>query len=110
MFVDNKSVKACVCGEGQTRKILGAGGSLMMVEVTFAKGAVGTVHSHPHEQVSYVVRGSFEFNLDGDKRTIMAGDSVYVPSNVKHGVMAFEEGSVIVDVFTPQREDFLNNK
>ncbi len=107
MFVKNNSLEPTVCGEGVTRKILGTGGTMMMVEVTFKKGSVGTVHTHPHEQVSYISKGSFEFNLDGDKQVIKTGDSVYIPPNIPHGVTALEEDSIIVDVFTPQREDFL---
>lgn len=107
MFAFQRDIKDTKCGEGVTRKILGSGGNLMLVEVKFAKGAVGEVHTHIHEQVSYIVEGAFEFHFDGDKKVLQKGDSVYVPSNVPHGVVALEENSVIVDVFTPQREDFL---
>lgn len=107
MFVKNESLEPDVCGEGVTRKILGRGGRMMMVEVTFKKGAIGIVHTHPHEQVSYIAKGSFEFDLNGNKQVIKTGDSVYIPSDEPHGVVALEEDSVIVDVFTPQREDFL---
>lgn len=79
----------------------------MMVEVTFKKGAEGEVHSHLHEQVSYVSSGSFEFNLDGDRQIVKRGDSIYIPSNTPHGAFAIEDESIIIDVFTPQREDFL---
>lgn len=107
MFYLGKETEAVYAGEGATRKLLGRGGSLMMTEVCFNKDAIGDVHSHPHEQVSYIVQGSFEFNLDGKIQTIIKGDSIYIPSNTKHGVKALEENSVILDVFTPQREDFL---
>jgi len=79
----------------------------MMVEVTFKKGAIGELHSHPHEQVSYIANGSFEFNINENKQIIKKGDSIYIPSNEPHSALALEEGSIIVDIFTPQREDFL---
>ena len=78
----------------------------MAVEVSFQKGSIGEVHAHPHEQVSYVLKGSFEFELDGKKEIIKAGDSYYVLPGLMHGVVALED-SVILDIFTPQREDFL---
>ena len=106
MIVKNNSVKKENLGGGVGRKILARGGKLMMVEVCFEKGGIGVVHTHPHEQISYVHKGSFEFELDGKKEIVRAGDTIYVPSNIPHGVVALEE-SVIVDIFTPQREDFL---
>ena len=67
---------------------------------------MGALHSHPHEQVGYVVSGSVDLTFDGQVQTLKAGDSYYVPSGIVHGVLALED-TVIVDVFTPQREDFL---
>ena len=94
---------------GITRRILARGGSIMGVEVTFKKGAVGAVHQHVHEQVSYIVSGSFEYTADGVVYQLKAGDSYYVPKNVLHGAVALED-SVILDIFTPQREDFLEKE
>ena len=107
MFVQGQTVEVTETGEGVTRKILGTGGTLMMTEVTFKKDAVGAMHSHPHEQVSYIVHGSFAFTLGSETQILRQGDSVYIPSNVEHGVVALEDRSIILDVFTPQREDFL---
>lgn len=78
----------------------------MMVEVTFQKDAVGSLHRHIHEQVSYIAKGSFEFIIEGEKQLVQRGDSLYIPSNAEHGCHAPED-SIIVDVFTPQRKDFL---
>jgi len=105
--VKNESVKSTACGTGVTRKILGRGGKLMMVEVTFKGGAIGALHSHPHEQVSYIANGSFEFDINENKQVVKKGDSIYIPTNEPHSALALEEGSIIVDIFTPQREEFL---
>ncbi|NMO97042.1 cupin domain-containing protein [Paenibacillus lemnae] len=94
---------------GVKRCILNAEGSLMMMEVHFAKGAEGYEHSHPHEQMSYCLRGSFEFRIDGKAYTISAGDSIAIPSQAKHGVTALEEDSALLDAFTPIREDLLKS-
>ena len=91
---------------GITRRILARGGNMMGVEASFEKGAVGAVHQHEHEQVSYIVSGSFEYVADGIKYTLKAGDSYYVAPNVPHGATALED-AVILYIFTPQREDFL---
>ena len=110
MFVKNQFIKPVQAGDGVNRKLLAADGSLMMTEVCFQEGAVGVIHSHPHEQVSYIVSGSFEFNLNGMKQVIQIGDSVYVPTDIPHGVIALEDNSIILDIFTPQRQDFLLNE
>lgn len=91
---------------GVTRRVLAHAPNLMAVEVTFEKGAVGAVHRHPHEQATYVVSGAFTYEEDGKTCSIAAGDSYYVAPNVAHGVVCLEPG-VLLDIFTPQREDFL---
>jgi quercetin dioxygenase-like cupin family protein len=92
---------------GVRRRILQAQGRLMLMEVRFAAGAAGYEHSHVHEQISYCIAGRFEYSLDGRTHVLVTGDSIYVPSNARHGAKALEAGSLI-DVFTPVREDLLN--
>ena len=107
MIIKNKSIEPKQLEEKVSRKILGTCGSLMMVEVAFEKGGVGKVHAHEgHEQVSYIVKGSFEIVVGEEKKVVSAGDSFYAGLDVPHGVTALED-SIILDVFTPIREDFL---
>lgn len=106
MVIEFDSVNPTSPEPGVTRRIIARGGKLMAVHVAFKKGAVGSIHKHTHEQVSYIVSGSFEYYEGGEKHIIKAGDSYFVPSDVEHGVVALED-SVILDIFTPQREDFL---
>ena len=89
-----------------SRKIRAASGSLMMVEVFFEAGACGAEHRHVHEQVSYCLSGEFVFAINGETSTIRAGDSLYVPSSALHGTTCIVEGRLL-DIFTPQREDFI---
>jgi quercetin dioxygenase-like cupin family protein len=92
--------------QGVSRKILGYDDALMMVVVKFEPGAIGALHHHPHRQVTYVAAGRFDAEIDGAKRTIKAGDCFFVAPELEHGVVALEPG-MLVDVFTPAREDFL---
>jgi len=91
---------------GMRRKIMARGPDLMSVYVEFKSGAIGALHRHPHRQISCVAKGSFKVSIGGETRVIAAGDHYYVPANVEHGVEALEDG-VLIDMFTPQREDFV---
>lgn len=109
MIVKNNEINIEVLGNGVSRKILAHEGKMMMVEVHFDKGAIGAIHSHYHEQSSYVLSGSFEVTIEGEKEIIKAGDTFYIKTDLMHGVLALEN-SVILDVFTPQRDDFLKKQ
>jgi len=91
---------------GVRRRILTHNDQLMLVEVEFAQGAVGSLHHHPHIQGSYIVKGSFEVTVDGRTETLAQGQSFIVAPNLVHGVRALEP-SVLLDTFTPTREEFL---
>ncbi|KAB0682968.1 cupin domain-containing protein [Aureimonas leprariae] len=93
-------------GEGVARKILTYGERAMMVRVRFEAGAVGPAHSHPHVQCSLVESGRFDVTISGRTERLGPGDSFLVPPDAVHGVTALEAG-VLVDVFTPMREDFV---
>ena len=94
---------------GVRRRILQAQGKLMLMEVQFAANAAGYEHNHVHEQISYCIAGRFEYSLDGRVHLLAAGESIYVPSNARHGAKALEAGTLI-DVFTPVREDLLGHR
>ncbi len=104
--VKEKDIDWKIVGEGIRMKVLSYGDNLMMTMVEFKKGAAAPMHSHPHEQISYILEGKFIYRIDGEEKIMEKGDSVYVPSNAKHNVTALEDG-IILDVFTPIRRDFL---
>lgn len=93
---------------GIKRQILGFGDTLMGVRVWFSKGAVGEVHSHHHAQMAFVAEGKFKVMVDGNEAVLSAGDSFYVPPHAPHGAVCLEAG-VLIDVFSPAREDFLSD-
>lgn len=93
--------------DGIKRQILGYTPNLMMVKVYFEKGAVAASHSHPHQQVGYILKGKFEFKIEDEKKVLYEGDCFIVQDNLTHGAVCLEEG-IILDTFSPMREDFLN--
>jgi quercetin dioxygenase-like cupin family protein len=95
-----------VAGEGLRRQILGYDGQIMLVKVEFQKGAIGAGHKHYHSQTTYAASGVFEFYIEDRKQTIRSGDGVYVAPEAFHGVTCIEPG-ILIDVFSPVREDFL---
>jgi len=93
-------------GGGSSRRILAWTKEMMTVEVMFETGAEGAPHSHPHVQCSYVLSGKFSYTVDGETTLLNTGDTIIVPSGLTHGTTCLEKG-VLLDVFTPCREDFL---
>ncbi len=106
MIVKHGSVKPADLAPGVERRILAHNGKLMAVEFRFKKGAVLEVHTHPHEQIGYIVNGTLELEIDGRKEILKTGDTYYVAPDIPHGAVVLED-SVVFDAFTPQREDFL---
>lgn len=107
MYVENKNIALTDLGGGVVRKVLAYSENLMSVELHFEKGAVGAKHSHPHEQIGYLISGSLLYQEDGQEdKVLVAGDTYYVEPDVVHGVVALEE-TMLLDIFTPMRKDFV---
>ncbi|MBU2676531.1 MAG: cupin domain-containing protein [Gammaproteobacteria bacterium] len=105
-FLLGNSIRREKVADGMFRQILGHDDSILMARVEFDKGAVGEVHAHTHAQVAYVVSGKFEVFISGKKKILGPGDGFYIQPNVDHGAVCLEPG-VLIDVFSPVREDFL---
>jgi quercetin dioxygenase-like cupin family protein len=99
-------IKSVDLGNGITRKVTAYNENLMSVENYFEEGAISPIHSHTNEQITYVVSGEFEFNIDGEIQIMKAGDSHYKQPNLKHGCKCLKAG-ILFDTFTPFRKDFL---
>ena len=96
-------------GDRRTR-YLTYGKNLMVVTIDFNDGPTDKAdppHSHPHEQISYVVEGELIFFLDEEQHRVGPGDMVVIPPNVMHSVQLLSEHVRLIDAFTPLREDFL---
>jgi len=105
-FIRGKDVEVESVGDGIRRQLLGYNDALMVARVEFEEGAEGYVHAHPHSQVSYVESGEFDVFIDGERRILGPGDSFCVQPNLDHGAVCRKAG-VLLDVFSPVREDFL---
>lgn len=107
MYVENKNIALTDLGGGVVRKVLAYSENLMSVELHFEKGAIGAKHSHPHEQIGYLISGSLLYQEEGQEdKVLVAGDTYYVEPDVVHGVVALEE-TMLLDIFTPMRKDFV---
>jgi quercetin dioxygenase-like cupin family protein len=106
IFLEGDAINWEDQGGGVSRQILGYDDQLMMVKVKFAKGSEGSAHSHHHSQTTYVVSGKFEFRVGEEKKTISQGDAVYISPGVVHSALCIDEG-ILIDAFSPLREDFL---
>ena len=104
--IENSTVAWQEVADGVKRKIMVYGDQIMLVRVAFEAGAIGVLHQHYHVQVTNVESGVFEVEIDCEKQIVKAGDVFYVPSNLMHGAVCIEQG-VLIDVFSPKREDFI---
>lgn len=93
--------------KGVTRQFIGYSNEIMTVKVIFEKGAIGYQHSHPHVQTAYIESGVYEVTINGETKTLKAGDGFMAEPNIMHGLVCLEAG-VIIDNFSPVREDFYN--
>ena len=105
-WVCNEEISLQEAAPGVRRKILAYCDELMCVENRFEKDAAGPLHSHPHTQITYVAEGKFRFTIGDETRIVSKGDTMLKQNGVEHGCMCLEEG-VLVDFFTPMREDFI---
>jgi quercetin dioxygenase-like cupin family protein len=93
--------------EGIERQMI-VGANLMMCRFRFAPLLVTPEHDHPHEQMTIVERGRVRFFIEGKERIASAGDVLHFPSHCWHGATMLDEEVVLIDIFSPVREDFLN--
>jgi quercetin dioxygenase-like cupin family protein len=105
MIFYHKDAKPIQVLPGLTRRTLAQGQSMMVCEFIFDSNVTVPIHSHPHEQVGFIIEGTVEMNINGEKYILTKGDSYFAPSNVSHGAYTLEP-AIIVDTFNPPREDY----
>lgn len=105
-FIKDESMEWEQVNELVSRKIMAYDDSLMLVKAAFKTGGIGPIHHHIHSQITHVESGIFDVTIGDETTRLKAGDSFYIEPNVPHGATCIE-GGVLIDVFSPMREDFV---
>lgn len=84
-----------------------AGERMMFSAVRFAPHAAVPTHEHPHEQLGMILEGELELWINEERRTLRAGDMYTVPPHVPHGAETRDATCLVLDVFHPLREDYV---
>ena len=84
------------------------GQNLMICRLRFGPKVVTPAHDHPHEQMTIVECGRVLFTIGDEQRVAQAGDVLHFPPGTWHGATMLDEEVVLVDIFSPIREDFLS--
>ena len=104
--VDWSAVPAEQVAEGVMRQMI-VGDRIMVCRLTIAPLTVTPIHTHMHEQITLVDRGRVDFFVEGQRKTATAGDVLLFPSGIVHGATMLDEEVVLIDIFSPPREDFI---
>lgn len=92
---------------GLTARLI-SGENLMSLFGRLEPGTVLPLHSHRHEQITYVLEGMAYLQIDAEARELGPGDGALIPGNVTHGIVRVgPAGCAILEVYTPVREEYL---
>jgi unsaturated pyranuronate lyase len=105
-FVKLDAVRAFELAAGVTGQPLFGGGAMLNL-IRFEPGAVVPLHSHPHEQLGIVLEGMQALVVEGVAHELGPLEAYALPGGVEHSAYCGPEGSLVLDVFTPVREDYL---
>ncbi|MGE0454504.1 MAG: cupin domain-containing protein [Vicinamibacteria bacterium] len=92
--------------DGVARQMI-HGDALMICRLSFAPGSVTLAHDHVHEQMTIVEKGRVRFVVGAEEKVFGPGDVLLFPSGFWHGATILDEEVVLIDIFSPIREDFL---
>lgn len=95
--------------EGIERQMI-VGEKLMICRLRFEPGVVTAEHEHIHEQMTIVEKGRVRFVIGDEERIVKTGDVLHFPSKCWHGATMLDEEVILIDIFSPIREDFLKDK
>lgn len=109
LVTDWKRVPVEKISEGIERQMI-VGQNIMICRLRFDAFVVTPAHRHPHEQVTFVMQGKVKFTLENEVQVVAAGDILHFPSNHWHGATMLDEEVILIDIFSPIREDFLPGK
>jgi quercetin dioxygenase-like cupin family protein len=105
-FVRASEIKETTPEPGLTRRVGSYNDKIFLAEHRMVKGWVGARHSHPHDQVVYIISGRLKVTCGNDVFEAGQGDSFVVRGNLEHQASALED-SIVIDCFAPCRYDYL---
>ena len=105
-WIFSKDIEGENTAPGVLRKVLSYCDEAMVVTNEFETGALGAMHSHPHTQITYIAEGRFRFTIGEEVKEVSKGDTLCKRNGVVHGCVCLEKG-ILIDFFTPMREDFV---
>jgi quercetin dioxygenase-like cupin family protein len=82
------------------------GKNLMLSYLEMNANSVVPMHQHPHEQAGMLLRGKLQMTIGDETRIVEPGAMYIIPANVKHTVTALDGPALILDIFSPIREDY----
>ena len=106
MVTDWNTIPVEQIGEGIQRQMV-VGQKIMICRLRFEPFVVTPAHSHPHEQMTLIMQGKAKFVVGNEERIVSAGDVLQFPSNYWHGATMLDEEVILIDIFSPVREDFM---
>lgn len=106
VIVAGDDVEGSEAFPGLTRRVLAFNENIMLTEHTMEKGSEFPRHSHPHDQLAYLISGHIRVSAGDRVFEASSGDSFVLRGGIEHQVWALER-SVALDIFTPVREDYL---
>ena len=89
-----------------SRKVV-SGERQMLAQIYLKRGALVPVHSHPSEQMTYVLQGALRFLVGGEERVVREGEVLLIPAGTVHQCEALED-TFELDLFSPIREEWLD--
>jgi quercetin dioxygenase-like cupin family protein len=90
---------------GLRRQVMSYSPNLMLVRHKMEEGWMGAAHSHPQEQLLYVVSGAIQLTIGNVVHSLNAGDSILVAGGAPHQAST-DRPSEVLDIFTPFRPDY----
>lgn len=105
-FIDIDTIEPKELAEGVKIRVI-PGERMTMVEFSLKDGAPIPEHSHPHEQMGVVVEGKMKLIIDGKVKIVQPGSAWHIPSEVVHSGECLEDNTVVLECFSPPRDDLV---
>ena len=107
-FFSWDEVRTEVMSDKISRKVI-TGEKAMVAQVFIAKDGVVPTHHHESEQITYILEGALQFEIEGRVIVVKKGQVLHIPSNVPHRAVALED-TIDLDIFSPIRVDWLTGQ